>query len=80
MTKNKTVISNWDKLPIVLNLHTVALIFDVSEVTVKHWIYDGTIKGSKMSKNWYFDKSYIKSLINNEAHKNATERIISNGK
>lgn len=65
-TKNKMVISNWDKLPVVLNLHTVALIFDVSEVTIKHWIYDGTIKGSKVGKNWYFDKSYIISLTSSK--------------
>lgn len=65
-TKSKIVISNWDKLPVVLNLHMVALIFDVSEVTIKHWIYDGTIKGSKVGKNWYFDKSYIISLTSSK--------------
>lgn len=73
-TKNKIVISNWDKLPVVLSLHTVALIFDVSEVTVKHWIYDGVIKGSKVGKNWYFDKSYIISLTSNKTLELTTQK------
>jgi predicted site-specific integrase-resolvase len=59
---NKSVISNWDKLPVVLDLHTVALVFNVSDLTVKQWLYKGLIKGSKIGRKWIFNKDYIKSL------------------
>lgn len=55
-------INNWDKLPIILDLQTVALIFNVTEVTVKNWIYKGHLKGSKIGRKWIFDKEYIKTL------------------
>lgn len=59
---NKSVISNWDKLPVVLDLHTVALVFNVSDLTIKQWLYKGLIKGSKIGRKWIFNKDYIKSL------------------
>lgn len=58
----KSFINNWDKLPIVLDLHTVALVFNVSDLTVKQWLYKGLIKGSKIGRKWIFNKDYIKSL------------------
>lgn len=61
----KRTVHNWDELPIVLDLKTVALIFDVTEVTVKRWLKNGDIKGTKICKKWFFDKYYIKSLIDN---------------
>lgn len=57
------IINNWDKLPVALDLRTVALIFDVTDVTVKNWLYSGTIKGSKIGNKWFFDREYVKSLI-----------------
>lgn len=62
MIYKSTVISNWDKLPVILDLHTVALIFDVTDVTVKNWLYTNQIKGNKVGRKWIFDKEYIKSL------------------
>lgn len=58
----KAVISNWEQLPILLDLHTVALVFNVSDLTVKQWLYKGLIKGSKIGRKWIFNKEYIKSL------------------
>lgn len=60
------VINNWDKLPVVLDIPTVALIFNVTETTVKHWIYKGQLKGAQIGRKWIFDKEYIKSLVNNK--------------
>lgn len=57
-----SIINNWDKLPVILDLQTVALIFNVTESTVKSWIYKGQLKGSKIGHKWIFDKEYIKSL------------------
>ena len=60
------IISNWDKLPVALDIETVALIFDVTQTTVKNWLYSGIIQGRKLGRKWIFDKQYIKSLINGE--------------
>lgn len=63
--KTKTI-SNWENLPVALDIETVALIFDVTQATVKNWLYSGTIQGRKIGRKWIFDKQYIKSLINGE--------------
>jgi len=63
--KTKTI-SNWDKLPVALDIETVALIFNVTQTTVKNWLYNGTIQGRKIGRKWIFDKQYIKSLLNGE--------------
>ena len=61
------IINNLDKLPVVLDLQTVALIFNVTDATVKQWIYKGQLKGSQIGRKWIFDKEYIKSLTENKA-------------
>ena len=58
----KSKIYNWDKLPLVLDTKTVALIFGVAPNTVKHWLYSGQLQGFKIGKKWLFDKAYIQSL------------------
>ena len=50
MIYKSQTISNWDKLPVALDLHTVALIFDVTDATIKNWIYKGALT---------FEKSYF---------------------
>lgn len=64
--KQKNVVSNWESLPVVLDLRTVSLIFDVSETTVKNWLKVGEIKGKKIGHRWFFEKSYIMSLFKND--------------
>ncbi|MCI9642257.1 MAG: helix-turn-helix domain-containing protein [Eubacterium sp.] len=66
MIYKSQTISNWDKLPVALDLHTVALIFDVTDATIKNWIYKGTLKGSKVGGKWFFDKDYIRNYIAGE--------------
>jgi len=58
----RQIINNWDKLPVILDLHTVALIYDVTESTVKRWLYTGALKGFKIGSKWHFDKAYIQEL------------------
>lgn len=70
---NKIYITNWEKLPVNLDLQTVALIFNVTQDTVKQWLYKGYIKGVKIGRKWIFSKDYIKSLTNKI---NAKETII----
>ena len=64
---NNKTITRWDTLPVVLDLHTVATILQVNEGTVKQWLYHGTIVGTKIGKQWFFDRDYIISLIRKEA-------------
>ena len=61
----RQTIYNWDKLPVILDLKTVALICNVNVNTVKQWLYKDQIKGFKIGKKWMFSKEYIQSLVNN---------------
>ncbi len=58
----KVIITNWEELPVLLDLHTVALVFNISDITVKQWLYKGLIQGSKIGRKWFFNKDYIQSL------------------
>ena len=53
---------NWDTLPLNLNLDQVAKIMSISNSTIKRWLYEGKIKGTKLGRKWLFNKEYIKSL------------------
>ena len=41
-------VTNWERLPAVIDIHMVALIFGVTDGTVKRWIYSGEIEGRTM--------------------------------
>lgn len=69
MKNNK--ITNWNELPVLLDVKMIALIFDVTEVTVKHWIKAGILQGHQIGRKWYFEKDYIRSLVSNENNKSA---------
>lgn len=64
-------IHNWDKLPLVLDTKTVALIYGVTPNTVKHWVYTNQLKGFKLGRKWLFDKAYIQSLTAANTQKGA---------
>jgi len=57
-----TTITNWDKLPVLLDLHTAALVFNVTDGTFKRWLYEGAIQGKKIGRKWFFSRDYIRSL------------------
>lgn len=63
MIYKSQTISDWNKLPVALDLHTISLIFDVSEITIKRWLNKGYLKGVKIGNKWLFDKEYVKSII-----------------
>jgi len=56
-------IYNWDKLPVVLDTKTVALIYGVTTNTVKKWCYSGQLQGRKLGKKWVFEKNQIKEIF-----------------
>lgn len=59
----KQTVYNWDKLPVILDIKTVALICNVNVNTVKQWLYKDQIKGRKIGKKWMFSKDYIRALV-----------------
>ncbi len=63
MKSKKRIISNWDALPVIMDIEMVALIFNVTTVTIKNWIYTGELVGRKVGRKWFFDKEYIQSLF-----------------
>ena len=65
-TESDSAIYDWSQLPVVINLRTVALVLGVSELTVKRWLYDGTLKAKKLGKVWLFDREYIRRLVSVE--------------
>ena len=67
----KPSIHNWDKLPLILDTKTVALIYGVTPNTIKRWVYTNQIKGFKLGRKWLFDKSYIQSLTSVNTKKGA---------
>ena len=56
-------VTNWERLPAVIDIQMVALIFGVTDGTVKRWIYSGEIEGRKIGRQWFFDRDYFRELI-----------------
>lgn len=74
-TMQKTIVSNWDKLPVLLSVEQTALIFDKTTVTIKHWLYDGKIKGIKTGKAWQINRDALRVYTETGAWPDA---VISN--
>lgn len=68
MTINK-ICNSWDKLNVVLDLHTVAQIYGVNDDTIKRWCRSGILKATKINKCWFFDRDYIKGTVTAEKEK-----------
>lgn len=63
MPKKNNTISNWDALPVVLDIHITALVFGVSEVTIRRWVAKKSLIGTKIGGQLLFDKKYIQSIV-----------------
>lgn len=59
----KLQIYNWDRLPVALDVHTVALIFDCTDDCVKKWLQSGRLQGVKIGRAWIIDKEYLRQVI-----------------
>lgn len=66
-------VHNWDKLPVVLTVKDLSLIFDVSDATIKNRASAGEIHGFKIGRQWRFDREYVKGLCKTESE------VIQNG-
>lgn len=59
----KTQVYNWERLPVVLDVHTVALVFGCTDDCVKKWLQSGKLQGSKIGRKWIIDKEYLRQVV-----------------
>ena len=56
----KAIVNNWAELPVLLSIEQTALVFDKTTVTIKHWLYDGKIKGVKTGNTWAINRDALR--------------------
>lgn len=54
---------SWDKLPIVLDVPTVALIFGYTDDGIKKWLQQGKLQGVKIGRKWVIDRDHLRQVI-----------------
>ena len=54
---------DWDRLPVALDVHTLALIFDCTDDCIKKWLQAGRLQGVKIGRKWIVDRDYLRQVI-----------------
>lgn len=54
---------DWNRLPVALDVHTLALIFDCTDDCVKKWLQSGRLQGVKIGRKWIVDRDYLRQVI-----------------
>ena len=54
---------DWDRLPVALDVHTLALIFDCTDDCIKKWLQSGRLQGVKIGRKWIVDRDYLRQVI-----------------
>lgn len=54
---------DWNKEPLVFDVHRTALLLDVTEKTVKTWLQTGQLQGVKIGRKWLIDREYLRNLL-----------------
>lgn len=57
--------TNWDSLPLLLDLEDACDLLRCSDVTVKKFVKQGKIKGNKLGNLWRFDRDSIRDYFQN---------------
>ena len=47
----------------ILSVEKVAKRFDVSPITVRRWIAEGRIRGSRIGRRWYFTEQDVADAL-----------------
>lgn len=58
----KTIYANWDELPLLLSINQMAILFGVTDQTIKRWVKKGLIPHKSVEKTIVFPKARIKEL------------------
>lgn len=62
----KRQVYSWEKLPLALDVHTVALIFNRTDDCIKKWLQTGKLRGVKVGRSWVIDRDYLRKVITGE--------------
>lgn len=61
---SRNTITNWEDLPIVMNVPLTAVVLNCSEAHVRHLCEDGTLHAKKVSpKLWAIPKSWLQQFV-----------------
>lgn len=55
--------TDWDRLPLVLDVTTVCMLLGCCDATVRKKIKDGTFKAGKLGKDWCIDRNSVKTFV-----------------
>ena len=65
--RRATILTSWAHLPVVLDVHTVAILLDVSEVYVRRALQNGDLPGGKIGREWRVDRDKLKAIVEGSA-------------
>lgn len=54
---------NWEALPIVLDVSTVAILLDASESYIRKALQSGELPGGKIGREWRIDRDKLREKI-----------------
>lgn len=63
MVKRTKFITNWDEVPIVVDLAYISVLLGISNEYARQLVRDGIIKAFKVGKLWRIKKEDLKSFI-----------------
>lgn len=63
MAKQTKYITNWDDVPVVVDLAYISLLLGISNEFARQLVSKGTIKAFKVGKYWRIKKEDLKSFI-----------------
>ena len=55
--------TNWDEVPVVLDVDGAAIVLHYNEDTVRRLLQSGKLKGTKAGKSWRVDKENIRIFL-----------------
>lgn len=63
MRLTRTQFTDWNRLPVVIDVDTVSVLLNVHPVTVQKHLKAGTIKGNKLGKAWCIDRDSVRDFV-----------------
>lgn len=78
MAKNK-VISNWDLVPIVLDVPYVSMLLGICPETARRYVEQGKIRGTKVGKGWVVLKADLMEFLGAKEEKSQEVTRYING-
>lgn len=61
--KFSRTITDWDQLPVLMDMATTCQLLQCADVTVKKLIQNGHIRGNQIGKKWRIDRESVKEYF-----------------